>query len=398
MKPKYVKLICALICITVVITSVVLVRTELSGASSSILCYYNDRIWSLSGSYPVEVNTSGVYYVPLTLFVQLPDVNVRINNTLKTFIITHGELYLSFDTVSNFAANQDKIRTPISTYERHGERYVPAEIICAYLDLNFEKEVSPVSGDTAIRITDGNEENSFDTLLRRKHPGFYPEESTSVPDTTEITPSIIVPPTLTERTVYITIEDSPGMYTSSILDVLEEYGAKATFFIIGRMAENNIEALSAIAAEGHAIGLHTMNHDSSELTGGEAILADIEAGNELLSRVVKQKSRIWRAPEGSDKLPSLTAEVRDMLFAEGYIIWDGNVDIPATYSAKAAANAAVNGIRSSEVTVLRFTENENTAEALRQVLDFIKNNSEACEVRIISPAYDEYSDAARGAA
>ncbi len=398
MKSKYVKLLAAIMCFTVVITAFMLVRTELSGSSSSIICYYNDRAWSLSGRYPVEVNASGVYYVPLTLFVQLPDVNVRINDTLQTFIITHGELYLSFDTASNFAANQDKIRTPISTYERHGERYVPAEIICAYLELSFEKEVSPVSGDVAIRITDGNEEYSFSSLLKRKYPEFFPEDATDLSDTTPITPPIIVPTPLTERTVYITIEDSPGMYTEGILDVLDDYGVKATFFVVGSMMENNIETLSRIAAGGHAIGLHTMNHDISELTSGEAILADIEAENELLSKTVKQKSRIWRAPDGSDNMLALTAEVRDMLSSEGYIIWDGNVDIPTTYTVEAAASIAIRGIYSSESVVLRFTESSNAAETLRIVLDFIKNNGEACEVRTISPAYDEYSAAKNSAA
>lgn len=380
-----------MICIIIVFAAVALVRTELSGTSSSIICYYNDRAWSLSGSYPVDVNTSGVYYVPLTLFVQLPDVNVRINETLQTFIITHGDLYLSFDTASDFAANQDKIRTPISTYERYGERYVPVEIICAYLELGYEKVISPATGAAAIRITDGNEEYSFSTLLRRKHPGFYPEDTTMPQVTTPVTPPVIVQPTLTERTVYLTIEDCPGVYTDDILAVLDEYGCKATFFIIGNKAAADIEAVSKIVAGGHTVALHTMSHDTSVLTDGEAILADIEAENELLSRIIKQKSHIWRAPNGSDKLPSLTPEVRVMLAAEGYIIWDSNVNVPSTYSAASAANTAIRGIRNNEAAILRFTDSANTAEALRRVLDFINNNSEACEVRTISPAFDEYS-------
>ncbi len=391
MKRKLAGALSVIICIAVVFSVIAAVRTEISGKSSSIICYYNDRAWSLSGSYPVEVNTSGVYYVPLTLFVQLPDVTVRINETLQTFIITHGDLYLSFDTVSDFAANQDKIRTPIATYERHGERYVPVEIVCAYLELGFEKVISPATGAAAIRITDGNQEYSFSTLLRRKHPGFYPTDTTAPPDTEPVTPPITVTPTLTERVVYITVEDSPGEYTDKILDVLDEYGYDATFFVIGSKAEARIETLSRIAAGGHAIALHTMEHDASLLTSADDILSDIEAENELLSKIIKQKSRIWRAPDGGDKLPALDSDARRKLSAEGYIVWDANVEIPANYGPYSAANVLINGIRKNEISVLRFTENANTAATLRRVLDFIKNNSDACEVRVISPAFEEYT-------
>ncbi len=389
MKSGRIKFICVLVCAVVIFSVVTAVRVAPSGTVPSIICYYNDRAWSLSGSYPVEVNTTGVYYVPLTLFVQLPDVNVRINETLQTFIITHGDLYLSFDTASNFAANQDKIRTPISTYERHGERYVPVEIVCAYLGLGFEKIASPSSESVAIRITDGNEEYSFSTILKRRYPSFF-SDATTPPVTSDGGGAVTAPPTLSERTVYITIEDSPGLYTEKILDVLRDYGCKSTFFVVGNRAKSNIEILSRIAAEGHTIALHTMDHDVSRLTDGDAILSDIMEENELLSKVIKQKSRIWRAPDGSDKLAALTPEVRSKLESHGYIIWDANVEIPANYGPYSASNAVINGIRRNEVAVIRFKEDANTADTLKRVLDFIKNNKEACEVRVISSAFNEY--------
>ena len=148
-----------------------------------------------------------------------------------------------------------------------------------------------------------------------------------------------------------------------------------------------MQTLSRIAAEGHALALHTMTHDASLLTDTDEILKDIEAENALLSRLVKQNSRIWRAPEGSGKLAVAASDVYDALEAEGYTVWDANVEIPLNYGPYSASNAIIDGIRKNEVAVIRFTENANTADTLRRVLEFIKNNSKACEVRVISPAF-----------
>ena len=56
------------------------------------------------------------------------------------------------------------------------------------------------------------------------------------------------------------------------------------FFVIGDNALKSPAMLSQIAAQGHAIGLHTMHHNAAALTDAEAILADIEEENLLLSR------------------------------------------------------------------------------------------------------------------
>lgn len=389
MRAKMLKIMSVFICLCVAFGAVLLVRTELHGTSAPPILYYNDRMWSLSARYPAETDENGTYYIPLTVFVQLPSVDVRINDTLQTFIITHGDRYLSFDTATGYAANQDKVRTPIKTYERQGERYVPVEVVCLHLNLNFEKEVSPVDGQVALRITDGHYEYSLKTLLRRKNPGFYPENTDSAAVTPQTTASSSQPPTptLTERTVYITIEDCPGKYTGEILDLLEEYNVKATFFVVGDNVKNDPAVLSQIAAGGHTVALHTMSHSQTELADAEAILRDIDRQNELIYRIIKQKSRVWRAPDGSSRLASLTAETLDVLAQNGYIVCDGNVNIPSTYRSSTATQTAINGIWANKSAVLRFCEGANTVAALRGVLDYIEENSDVIEVRCVSPAF-----------
>jgi peptidoglycan-N-acetylglucosamine deacetylase len=61
--------------------------------------------------------------------------------------------------------------------------------------------------------------------------------------------------------VYLTFDDGPTpMVTPWVLDQLAAYGAKATFFCIGRNAEREADLLARIQAEGHAVGNHTWDH------------------------------------------------------------------------------------------------------------------------------------------
>ena len=404
MKAATVRLLSVLVCLVLVISAVMFTRTEVHAATGCLM-YFNDRAWPRNGSQPLEKIYSTLY-VPITLFAQLADVSVLKNEGMRTFIIKHGDYSLSFNYESDFAYTQDLKQMYWRTAYYHGEYYVPVRSVCSYLHIDMEEITSSVTGETAIRLTDGSQKKTFEELLREKYPAFYPEETASTSEPVVTTPPVTTPPVTTpidtgttvpvrqldERTIYITIEDSPGKYTDEILEVLADYNRTATFFVIGDNALKSPAVLSRIAAKGHAIGLHTMHHSAAALTDADAILADIEEENLLLSRLIKQKSHIWRAPEGSDKSPALQSGAALSIRHEGYLIWDYNVNVPTNArTAKAAANTAIEGIWDNEVAILRFVEDDSTAEVLRLVLDFIEENSEVCDVRTISPAYYEFS-------
>ena len=404
MKPAHVRFISIFACLCLIICIVAITRTELHGADEYPLLYYNDRAWPTDRPQ-AECIRQRIWYVPLNLFAQFPNLNVRTNTNGETFCIQNGEKFLTFEIATGFAADQDRNRMYLMTYEMYGDYYVPVEAVCQLLDLGYETCTSTVTGETAIRITNGSQQYTFEELLRRKYPGFFEPETTQPPetettaDTTEPVTETTPPdsetdepiPQLPERTIYITIEDAPGEYTGDILDVLDEFGYKATFFVIGEQAAQNPELLSRIAAGGHSIGLHTMSHDVSALTDPEAILADIEAENELLSCLIKQKSHIWRAPEGSDGLAALDSICEVELNHRGYLIWDFNIDAGGARSAAKAVEKVINGIWLYDKPIIRICESGDAAAILRGVLEFIADNRDVCEVRTIMPAYYEYS-------
>ena len=63
------------------------------------------------------------------------------------------------------------------------------------------------------------------------------------------------------KVIYLTFDDGPtAKYTKRILDLLDEYDAKATFFQVGENATAHPELTRAVVERGHALGSHTWNH------------------------------------------------------------------------------------------------------------------------------------------
>ncbi len=98
---------------------------------------------------------------------------------------------------------------------------------------------------------------------------------------------------VTEHAVYLTFDDGPiPESTPFILDTLREYGAKATFFMVGENVRRHPELLQRIIDEGHQVGNHTYNHQGSMRHTTRTYLNSAEAANELIH------SHLFRPPHG----------------------------------------------------------------------------------------------------
>ena len=112
-----------------------------------------------------------------------------------------------------------------------------------------------------------------------------------------------------KKVVYLTFDDGPSTTnTPGILDVLDRYNVKATFFILGKSIEGNEEAkniLKETAKRGHAIANHTYSHDYSYLYPNRTmnvdnIVSDIEKNNSIMKEVLGEdfSTRVIRFPGG----------------------------------------------------------------------------------------------------
>ncbi|MEG0527890.1 MAG: polysaccharide deacetylase family protein [Longicatena sp.] len=133
-----------------------------------------------------------------------------------------------------------------------------------------------------------------------------------------------------EKVVYLTFDDGPSQNTQAILDVLDTYKVKATFFVTGE----NISYQDLIFQEfnkGHAIGIHTYSHNYKEIYASEeAYLKDMEKVNALIEKQIGHKVNIFRFPGGASNTISrkycngIMKSLSDTLLKKGYQYYDWN--------------------------------------------------------------------------
>ena len=100
--------------------------------------------------------------------------------------------------------------------------------------------------------------------------------------------------------VYLTFDDGPSSNTAAILDVLQEYDVKATFFVIGKTQPQYAALYQRIVDEGHTLGMHSFSHKYDEIYASEeAFWEDLYRLQEFLYDTTEVWPRFYRFPGGS---------------------------------------------------------------------------------------------------
>lgn len=128
--------------------------------------------------------------------------------------------------------------------------------------------------------------------------------------------------------VYLTFDDGPSENTAAILDTLNRYGVKATFFVMGKEEEEFQAVYKRIADEGHTLGMHSYSNKYSVLyQSEEAFEEDFHALQDYLYEVTGVESKYYRFPGGSSNQISNVpmANFIHFLNTEGVVYYDWNV-------------------------------------------------------------------------
>ena len=183
----------------------------------------------------------------------------------------------------------------------------------------------------------------------------------------------------TQKCVYLTFDDGPSdRVTPKILDVLKEENVKATFFIVGKMAERRKYLIEREFAEGHTVAVHSYSHVYGDIySSTEKLLADIDRCNELIKEITGEYSGVYRFPGGSFWVKKELIEAVT-LHGMRYIDWnasmrDAELVNPAPADlVKAAVNTPAN--RDHIVMLAHDTTDKiATAQALKSVIKYYKD-------------------------
>ncbi|WP_010093353.1 polysaccharide deacetylase family protein [Ornithinibacillus scapharcae] len=88
-------------------------------------------------------------------------------------------------------------------------------------------------------------------------------------------------------------------YIPEILDILKKHNVKATFFIEGKWAKENVDYVKMIQEEGHTIGNHAYNHPDMARLGRSEITKQMEETNKVIHAITGQTPKWFAPPSGS---------------------------------------------------------------------------------------------------
>jgi len=96
--------------------------------------------------------------------------------------------------------------------------------------------------------------------------------------------------------IALTFDDGPSAWTPTVLELLREHEARATFFVIGARALERPDDVRRIAAEGHELGSHTLTHPRLTEIPEDEVRSEILGGSEALAEVLGEASPLFRVP------------------------------------------------------------------------------------------------------
>lgn len=102
------------------------------------------------------------------------------------------------------------------------------------------------------------------------------------------------------KRVALTFDDGPHQKnTLKILDLLDQYDAKATFFMLGNRVNFYPEIVKKVADDGHELGNHTWNHKDLSTLSKEEGIQEVEKTNEIIKSATGRESTVFRPPYGA---------------------------------------------------------------------------------------------------
>ena len=171
-----------------------------------------------------------------------------------------------------------------------------------------------------------------------------------------------------DKIIALTFDDGPHpKETNQILDVLDKYNVKGTFFVVGTHANWYSEPLVRAAKEGHEIGNHTFSHPDISNLSSDDIKRELKECEDMLIKLTGKKPTLFRPPYGSyseEKLGEIAKE-------SGYkiILWT-TLDAkdwknpPSSQISDTIISKAQNG----DIILLHDYGTENTVKALDTII------------------------------
>lgn len=178
----------------------------------------------------------------------------------------------------------------------------------------------------------------------------------TVPEYTRLYPDFYAPdwegePVTGGRVCCLTFDDGPSANTDRVLEILDRYGVKATFFVVGSSASTAAgqERMRKIAAAGHTLAMHSWSHDYKKIYASvDSFLEEFNSLYQYIHEVTGVYPSVYRFPGGS--INGYDRGVYQEIIAEmtrrGFVYYDWNASAQdATVRPRPSADIAADCLR-----------------------------------------------------
>jgi peptidoglycan/xylan/chitin deacetylase (PgdA/CDA1 family) len=174
-------------------------------------------------------------------------------------------------------------------------------------------------------------------------------------------PSLVWKKNTEQKKIWITFDDGPDeKVTPFLINLLEKFNIKATFFIIGSQAKKHPELVKLIINNGHKIGNHSFSHLSGYSTKNNKYLQDVEQAKKHID------SDIFRPPYGKitpSQIKSLKKDFKIIMW--DIISWDFKENI----SSNKIFRNVIDNVESG--SIILFHNNLKSYKNLKKSLELI---------------------------
>lgn len=168
----------------------------------------------------------------------------------------------------------------------------------------------------------------------------------------------------TRPMIAITFDDGPGEYTTALLDVLTQYDAVATFYMVGNRINNYQDAVRQVVAQGSEIGTHTWSHKQLTKLAPDGIDSQLRRGMQAIENLTGQPVTTMRPPYGS-----WDSNVKSVSRKLGLTIVTWNVDTEdwKTNNADKTYDAIMRHVKNGSIILCHETKG-STVQAMKRAI------------------------------
>ncbi len=184
------------------------------------------------------------------------------------------------------------------------------------------------------------------------------------------------------KVIYLTFDDGPSIYTERLLNTLQKYNIKATFFVTNQAPKYQY-LITRMSLDGHTVALHTLTHKWDIYSSLETYLKDFNSMNAIIEQRTGSQTRFFRFPGGTSNKQGnrfkkgIMVELAEHMLESGYSYFDWNVSSGDTYLTDSSeiVNYLINQVSKRNTSiVLAHDIKKATVDAMPAFIEYALKN------------------------